>query len=146
MGFNATSFAGPRAFARHMLQGDRLRLAPHYAEVLAFRGLGLESILFRDGPWQVELIMAMPDSPAEVHRHLRCRSADLILNGSVVGSVEGRSVTDPKRGALAAQLRTVGKGEWHGGAAGPKGLIYLSFQQWDGAPDFISNDWDAWTS
>lgn len=144
--FDATSFAGPRAFARYMLREGRLRLRPLLGEIMAFRGAGLETILYRSGCWQVELIAAMPHGAAEVHRHLRCTSADLLLNGSVLGAVEGRTVDSPKRGELGAQLRTIGKKEWHGGAAGPEGLVYLSFQQWDGEPTFISQDWEAWTS
>lgn len=144
------SFAGPRAFARHMLRDDRLLLRPVYERLMTFRGSILESILFREGCWQVELIAAMPNAGTEVHRHLRCSSADLLLNAALPdarqarGDVLGESdVSQPKRGPLAAQLRTIGKGQWHGGQAGPEGLIYLSFQQWDGEPDFISQDWDT---
>ena len=137
------SFAGPRAFARYMLREDRVSLRPLYDRIMTYGGGTLESILFREGPWQVELIAAMPNASAPMHRHLRCASADLLLNGSVRGTVEGRGFSPP-RGPLQAQLKTIGKGEWHGGSAGPQGFIYLSFQQWDGEPDFISEDWEAW--
>lgn len=144
---NRDTFAGPRAFARHMLEGGRLQLRPLVDAVMAFRGRGIESILFRESCWQVELVVAMPSAEAEMHRHLRCASADLLLNGALMpcSTVEGRDIGAPRRGELVHQLRTIGKGEWHGGAAGPAGLVYLSFQQWDGQPTFISEDWEAWT-
>lgn len=139
----ASSFAGPRAFARHMLREDRLLLRPMYDQLMTYGGATLETILFRDGCWQVELIAAMPNADAPMHRHLRCASADLLLNGTVSGTVGGRGFSPP-RGPLQAQLKTIGIGEWHGGSAGPGGFIYLSFQQWQGKPDFISQDWEAW--
>jgi hypothetical protein len=140
------SFTGPRAFGRYMLREGRLPLRPLYDQIMAFRGRILESILFREGCWQVELVVGMPHAGTEMHRHLRCASADLLLNGTVSGTVGGRGVSHPKRGELAAQLRTIGKGEWHGGASGPDGLVYLSFQKWDGEPTFISQDWEPWSN
>ena len=139
------SFAGPRAFARYMLRDGRIDLRPIYDQIMTYDGTMLESILFRESCWQVELIAAMPNASAPMHRHLRCSSADLLLNGSVSGTVSGRGFAPP-RGPLSAQLKTIGVGEWHGGSAGPDGFIYLSFQQWDGEPTFISQDWEDWTS
>lgn len=106
----------------------------------------MESILFREGPWQVELIVGWPNSKTAMHRHLRCASADLPLNGWASGSAGGRPFAKPRSDVLVQQIRTVGRNEWHGGTAGDKGFVYLSFQQWfDGEPTFISQDWEAWT-
>lgn len=145
MMMDQTSFAGPRAFARHMLREGRIALRPLYDQIMTYGGTTLESVLFRESCWQVELIAALPNAAAPMHRHLRCSSADLLLNGSVGGTVSGRGFNAP-RGPLQAQLKTIGIGEWHGGAAGPGGFIYLSFQQWVGEPTFISQDWEAWTT
>lgn len=141
---HAASFAGPRAFARYMLHGG-LKLRPMYDQIMDYRGLGLETVLFREACWQVELLAAMPDSAIPMHRHLRCASADLLLNGTVSGTISGRGFSAP-RGPLEAQLKTISIGEWHGGASGPHGFVYLSFQKWNGEPTFISQDWEAWTS
>ena len=137
------SFAGPRGFARWALSEGRVLLQPLYDQIATYSDKTLETILFRDGCWQIELIAALPNASAPVHRHLRCASADLLLNGTVSGHCEGRTFSPP-RGRLEAQLKTIGKGEWHGGAAGPGGFVYLSFQQWDGEPTFISKDWEPW--
>lgn len=143
------SFAGPKAFARYMLREGRIQLRPLYDQIMTYRNDGgaiLESVLFRESCWQIELIAALPNSGAPMHRHMCCASADLLLNGSVSGTVGGRSFSPP-RGPLEAQLKTIGVGEWHGGSAGDNGFIYLSFQQWvTGEPTFISQDWDAWKS
>lgn len=136
------TFAGPRAFARWALRDNRLALRPALDSIMCFRDSGIESILFRESCWQIELVVAMPNAGAEMHKHLRCSSADVLMNGHVLGSVEGRGISSSLRGPLAAQLKTIGRGEVHGGAVGPQGLVYVSFQQWfDGDPTFISQDW-----
>lgn len=139
------SFAGPRGFARWMLKNGGIQLRPLYDQIMTFRGQILESVLFREACWQIELVAALPGAVTERHRHLRCESADLLLNGEVVNTVGGRGVGLPSQGKLEAQLRTIGIGEWHGGAAGDRGLVYLSFQRWLDEPTFISQDWQAWT-
>lgn len=144
MTISRNSFPGPRSFARHMLRGG-LVLRPMYDQIMTYAGTTIETILFREACWQVELIAALPNASAPMHKHLRCASADLLLNGTVSGTVEGRGFSPP-RGPLEAQLKTINKNEWHGGAAGPVGFVYLSFQMWDGDPTFISEDWEAWTS
>ena len=145
MTLTTKSFAGPRAFARHMLREGRIELRPLYDHIMTYGNATLETVLFREGCWQVELIAALGNASAPMHRHLHCASADLLLNGSVSGAVNGRGFSPP-RGRLEAQLKTIGRGEWHGGAAGPEGFVFLSFQQWDAEPMFISQDWEAWTS
>lgn len=139
---HAGSFPGPRAFARWALKDGCVTLRPLYDQIATYNETTLETVLFREAGWQIELIAAMPNASAPMHRHLRCASADLLLNGTVSGTVEGRGFSPP-RGPLQAQLKTIGKGEWHGGAAGPVGFVYLSFQQWDGEPTFISQDWES---
>lgn len=145
LSFDHDAFAGPRTFARRMMEGGALPLRPLYDQVMTYQHDHpvMESILFREGRWQVELIVGTPHSSSPRHRHLRCASADLLLSGTVSGRVEGRTFAPP-RGDLLSQLKTIGKGEWHGGSSGELGLIYLSFQMWDGQPTFISQDWEAW--
>lgn len=51
---DATSFPGPRAFARHMLRDGRLQLRPIVDQIMTFRGSAIEAVLFREGCWQIE--------------------------------------------------------------------------------------------
>lgn len=132
-------------FAREMLRGNRLRLQP---DPLLVSGCDLwsEFVLFREGSFQVELITFRPGAEVPRHRHLRAESYDLWLGGPgssfEIGGCEG---PHESRGALVANLVAVPAGVWHGGAAGPQGAAYLSFQRWQGAPDFITTDWEAWS-
>lgn len=141
--FTAASFAGPRAFARHMLQGDRLTLAPLPGSMRAFGGIAMECVLFRQSCWQVELITMLPGIQVPQHRHLRVRSADLALGGDGAGVIGGRPMGQGQRGGLCSNLLRIEKNVWHSGFAGPQGVMFLSFQQWDGPPALISDDWDT---
>lgn len=140
------SFAGPRAFARHMLADDRLRLRPLLDQMQSTEQWS-EMVLFRESCWQAALIIIRPNVLVPKHRHLRVASCDIGLGGSGLLTIEpvmaDRPADRPMRGPLAANLIRIPKGAWHGGPAGPQGGAFLSFQQWDGEPGFIAEDWEA---
>lgn len=143
-----TDFAGPRAFARHMLAGNRLLLRP-LLDRMQSTGQWSELVLYREGCWQVALIVIRPNVVVPRHRHLRVDSCDIGLGGSGLITIEPRVIDQPAeramRGPLAANLIRVPRGAWHGGTTGPQGGTFLSFQHWaGGAPGFISEDWQAW--
>lgn len=143
------SFAGPRAFARHMLAVGfpmvpfigGLRTAPEDHP----GGRAMEGVVFREGPWQILLLVMPPNCQVQKHRHRRFASVELSLGGSGTAFVGDRVLTmpDKRRGTPEENLVRLGRGEWHEGFAGPDGSIFLSFQQWwDGPPAFISDDWE----
>jgi hypothetical protein len=135
-----------RAFARQMLREDRLRLSPLKGSLRAFGSTAFESVMFRDGIWQVEMIHLLPNASIARHRHNRCDSIDLLLCGEGTAEIDGRPVPGIRTDAsLAASLVPVPRGQWHGGGAGEHGCVYLSFQKWTGAADYISSDWEAWS-
>lgn len=136
------TYRGLRHFARTMLRDDRLPLAP----LIAMRTFaqGTEAVLYRSGPWQVELCSAPGGVAIARHRHNRASSMDLVLAGSLEATIGGRTTrSDRARGRLLANLVPVPQGVWHEGRAGPNGVVYLSFQHWTGPIGFLSEDWDA---
>lgn len=142
------NFGGPRAFARYMLEGDRLLLRPQLDQI-HHDGRALEAVLFREGCWQVEMVVIGPGAEVPVHRHNRCDSVDLLVGGSGTINVDpcviGRFVGDAHKGRLAANLVRVPRGAWHGGKVGPKGIVFISFQQWQGPAQLIGEDWESWS-
>ena len=136
------SFPGSRAFARYMLRGSRLTIQIDPSRTCVFRKTAIEVLLFREACWQVELISVFPNSIVVQHRHLQVDSCELALGGGVVADVEGKVLKQFHRGSLAANLVRVPRGAWHGGSAGPNGVVWLSFQHWfDREPGWISEDW-----
>jgi quercetin dioxygenase-like cupin family protein len=129
-----------RHFAKAMLAGNRLRIEPDLSRIRAFRG-ALEVILYREGCWQVELVAGLPGTPIPQHRHLRVDSYELCLGGSVDAAINGIAMKNAQRGSLCANLIRIPLGAWHGGDAGANGVVFLSFQKWQGEPSFISDDW-----
>lgn len=144
---NESSFAGPRAFARHMLLGERLRIAPLTTGESMHWGAGfMEAILFRDACWQVSLIVIFPNVVIPPHKHMRVASVDIGLTGtgssSVVPSFIDRVLTPPEPEHFDAYLQRVPAGSVHYGCAGASGATFLSFQQWIGEPGFVAEDWE----
>jgi hypothetical protein len=132
-----------------MLEGNRLALAPHRDLVwTSHRHMAvgdqkmMTCILFRDGCWQVELLMIHPGSTSPLHRHNFCESADVLLCGDLTGSIGGHFIGKPRGENLIANIQNLPLGAWHGGCT-DSGLVALSFQRWIGRePTFIANDWE----
>jgi hypothetical protein len=139
------NFSGPRAFARWMIEGDRLLIKPDLSRIRLIRDFVMEVVLYRDGPWQCELIVGFPGKVIPRHRHLRADSCDLALGGDGLVTIGSRVVQVSQtlqRGSLAANLIRVPRSVWHGGELGAAGGAWLSFQHWIGEPDYLGNDWE----
>jgi hypothetical protein len=148
----ADAFIDVRHFARYMLRGNQLRLNPLRDELWTppvSHDVGgkqiMTCILFRNGVWQVEMLMFSPTvREVELHRHNHCESADVVLAGGFSGTINGRAIGVPRSNHLAANLEYLPLGCWHG-ATSEKGLVALSFQRWIGMePTFIANDWEPY--
>lgn len=142
----STSFRGPRGFARWMLKEESIPLRVDLTQIYPFDG-GVCCVLFREACWQAELVMGMPNTIIERHRHNRVDCCDLMLGGEVIAEVNGIDVRRKQhRGRSMANLSSVPVGVWHGGKAGTQGAVYVSFEHWlDGKPTWIVDDWEAFT-
>lgn len=137
------SFPGPRAFAKWFLRDGRFPLTPSEKAIHIFSEYAMESILFRESCWQVELVVLLPGAIVPLHRHNRAVSCDLMVAGTGIVNVGSRLRTYRPQASLLASLVRVDKGVWHGGQPTSGGAVYLSFQQWDDEPSFLSDDWEA---
>lgn len=124
-----------KQFARsHLLEGVRIN------SMLTYRGDGWsESILFRDGHWQISLVNLQPNVQVKEHRHPHVESVDMLLSGGGKAKVGNLEILD---GEAGKRLLRVPEGAWHEGNSGPEGAIYLSFQRWSKEPTFVSQDWE----
>ncbi len=137
------SFAGPRHFALYMLRNGAMPLALSHSRASSWNDKVLEVILFRESCWQVALISGFPNVSVPRHRHNRVSSVELALGGHVIADVGGKTLKRHYRGSLAANFTRVPRGVWHGGSAGPEGVVFLSFQHWvEGKPSWLAEDWE----
>lgn len=142
-------YRSARHFARVMLEDDRVPMAPtrfHWFTT----DVG-EAVLYREDRWQIEMVVARPHAQIPRHRHDHVDSYEVALAGSVNIVIGHRAyviAAENQRGALAAQILHVPRGEWHEGRALEQGSIYLSFQEWDEGrgPGLITTDWTPWTA
>ena len=130
-----------RRFAREALKSG-LPLAP--TGDLRITERWTELVLYRAGARQIELVLLHPSVIVPRHKHLRCDSADVSLAGTGAFEIAGRTfdfLHDGQR--RGKRLFDVPRQIAHSGAAGVHGAAYLSFQVWQGEPDFIADDWEA---
>jgi hypothetical protein len=98
-------------------------------------------VLFRHGPYQVELFNVKPFSEIPAHIHPNVDSYEVFVGGDIEfmcndvwypgGTFDGSSVR-------------VKPSSYHGGRFGKRGGCFLSIQKWlNGVePKFVGDDWD----
>jgi hypothetical protein len=112
------------------------------------------AVLYRAGPWQVQLFIVAPNSVISDHRHPHVDSYEVYLSGDIEFNRGGEIRTsfsdsqfsgfDGRHKCFGTDIRVV-PGDWHGARVGPKGGIFLSIQHWlDGHhPSSVGEDWEA---
>ncbi len=109
--------------------------------------------LFREGAFQVQLIIANPDCIIPPHTHPNVDSYEVFLNGMQFTHTTETVCTfddallDNGKGIpnLRGATVRVKPDEMHGGQASSQGGSFLSIQQWlnNITPTSVGNDWDG---
>jgi quercetin dioxygenase-like cupin family protein len=100
-----------------------------------------EVVLYREAPFQVELITLRKSSVVPPHSHPNIDTYELLLSGSEQATVQvGRRCHGR---AKAVKIVSIHRGVVHSAQQGPDcDTAFLSFQYWHGiAPTFITDDW-----
>lgn len=125
----------------HELKDDFLKWTFSELRPIEVRNSGnrMSMILYRQPPFQVELVTWMPGTVVPAHTHPNIDSIQLAVSGElalVLGPDEDatndlieRSQTW-KASTLKKRPIRIGPGVWHGGKASKAGATFLSFQQW----------------
>lgn len=97
-------------------------------------------VLYRQGPFQVELFNVKPNSEIVPHVHPNVDSFEVFLSGDIHFMCNGEWSYEQK---LGESITRVKPDSWHGGLFGPRGGCFLSVQHWlNGVPPtFVGNDW-----
>lgn len=105
-------------------------------------------VLYRDAPFQVELIVLGPGTRVPAHSHEHVDSIEVMVSGALALMVDGltANIERPARsnGMARDVLRAVPicSDASHEGAAGELGGCFISVQQWKGiAPSHVGVEW-----
>lgn len=114
---------------------------PPAGEVVNYDGRITENILYRDGDYQVELVIMSPNSRVPEHVHPEADSIEVYLSGDIVFSRNGQRFAPQNPGIDSIRIAPT---DAHGGVFGDRGGTFYSIQHWqDGvSPDFISRNWE----
>lgn len=106
-------------------------------------------VLYRDGRFQVELIMFAPGSSIPEHRHDSIDSCEVLVSGEIDLFVDGRQVAyqgrEPRPDGVARDALKwvpIPHDAYHGGRASSHGGCFLSVQMWRGMdPSHVGLEW-----
>lgn len=125
----------------HELKDDFLRQPITEFRPIEVRNSGnrMSMILYRQAPFQIELVIWMPGTVIPAHTHPNIDALQLAVSGELVlvlGADEestneliARSQTW-KASTLKKRPIRIEPNVWHGGKASSAGATFLSFQQW----------------
>lgn len=129
----------------HELKDDFLRQPVTEFRPIEVRNSGnrMSMILYRQPPFQIELVIWSAGLVMQAHCHPNLDSLGVHVSGDAVfirGDSEqkvndflGRAKIWPASKVHNYQNLRAHPGEWHGGKAGKNGAIFYSFQKWCGA-------------
>ena len=105
-------------------------------------------VLYRDLPFQVELVVFTPGVEIQPHRHEDADTCEVALSGGVELFVEGLQVAfqrPPRPDGMSRDLlkwAPIPHDAVHGGRAGPQGGCFLSVQLWrTKPPTHVGQEW-----
>lgn len=108
--------------------------------------------MYREAPYQVQMVLCRPNSNIPQHRHPKTDSLLVMVAGELYLKVNGEYVFPP--GCFEAlpdgrcnknfQFIRVPPGTEHGGKIGSKGACFVNFERWlDGKPTSAELDWEG---
>lgn len=105
-------------------------------------------VLYRDWPFQVEMIVFTPGVEIQQHLHDDVDSCEVAFSGGVELYVEGLQVAylrEPRADGVSRDClkwAPIPHDAAHGGHAGPQGGTFLSVQMWRSkAPTHVGQEW-----
>lgn len=96
-------------------------------------------VLYRQGPYQVQLFNVQPNSVIEPHIHPNVDSFEVFVGGDINFMCNDVWY---EQSELGSNIRVL-PSSWHGGKFGARGGCFLSVQKWlNGVPPTsVGNDW-----
>ena len=114
---------------------------PPCDEIINVDGQFTEIILYREGQFQVQLVIAQPDTEIPDHIHPGVDSYEVYMSGDLRFRRDADAFCPQDPGI--SHLRVLPE-SYHGATVGPRGGTFLSIQHWTDPtvqPSFISHEW-----
>jgi hypothetical protein len=137
-------------FTRWWMKHKPIR--PPFIDGIFYTDIAASVVLFREGPFQVELYISKPDSRAPYHSHDKVDSVLMYLTGNMVF---GKNNVEPDLSEFQKPHATIKdahflfgecdylkEGESHNLTTKEEGGCFFSFEKWhDRAPDSVTVNW-----
>jgi len=129
-------------------------IRPPFLESIFYTDIAASVILFREGPFQVELYISKPDSIAPYHSHTEVDSVLMYLTGNMVfgkNNVEKdlskfqiANPAMPEVHCLFGEQEILKSGELHNLTTKKEGGCFFSFEKWhDRKPNSVTVNWQG---
>ena len=114
---------------------------PPIGDIINVDGRFTEIILYRDGQFQVQLVIAQPLSEIPDHIHPGVDSFEVYMSGDLRFRRDDEAFHPQEPGVSCLRVLP---DSYHGATVGPRGGTFLSIQHWTNPkrqPSFISHEW-----
>ena len=129
-------------------------IRPPFIDGIFYTDIAASVVLFREGPFQVELYISKPDSIAPYHSHTKVDSVLMYLTGNMVFGKnniepdfsEYQKPHDTIKDAhfLFGKFDYLKEGELHNLTTKEEGGCFFSFEKWhDRVPNSVTVNWEG---
>ena len=129
-------------------------IRPPFIDGIFYTDIAASVVLFREGPFQVELYISKPDSVAPYHSHTKVDSILMYLTGNMVFGKnniepdfsEYQKPHDTIKDAhfLFGKFDYLKEGELHNLTTKEEGGCFFSFEKWhDRVPNSVTVNWEG---
>jgi hypothetical protein len=129
-------------------------IMPPFEDGTFFTDLAAACILYRDGPFQVEIYVSKPDTEATWHSHPGVDSVLMYLTGNLVFGKDGEYRTNdewqkphPNNNhvhSLFGQYDTLKDNQLHNLKTQKEGGAFFSFEKWhERVPNSVTVNWEG---
>jgi hypothetical protein len=150
--FNLDNSASVEDFTKWWLKHKVIR--PPFVDGIFYTDIAASVILFREGPFQVELYISKPDSVAPYHSHTKVDSVLMYLTGNMIFGKDNVEVDYPElqkphetiKGAhfLFGKCDYLEDGKLHNLTTKAEGGCFFSFEKWhDREPNSVTVNWEG---
>jgi hypothetical protein len=129
-------------------------IKPPFLDGIFFTDIAASIVLFRNGPFQVEMYISKPNTESPYHSHPGVDSLLMYLTGNLVFGKDGKQLdlsefqkpreTDPEVHFLLGKFDILEPDQLHNLKTLGEGGAFFSFEKWnDRVPNSVTVNWEG---